>query len=78
MLLRLWLVPGWCLVLIFSVCMVAESVFTAPYAACCDCARKETNLPLRVIRLSYFVSTFMVKGLSSKKAALTYLSEVAI
>ena len=72
---------GWCLLLFIGAWWISyfAGVFhccIAPYAACCDCARKGTNILLKVIRLPYFVATFMVKGLSTKKAAIAYLSEV--
>jgi hypothetical protein len=47
----------------------------APYAACCDCARKGINILLKGVKLPYYVSTFMVKGLTKKKAGLAILAE---
>lgn len=71
---------GWCLLLIFGGWCIGYFAgllhcCIAPYAACCDCARKGTNILLKAIRLPYFLSTFMVGGKSTKQAALTYLSE---
>ena len=71
---------GWFLLLIFVawwVGLFAGLIYCAiaPYAACCECAKKGTNILLKGVKLPYYVSTFMVKGLSKKKAGLAILAE---
>ena len=67
---------GWFLLLIFIVWWVGLIAgllhcVIAPCAARCDCARKGTNLLIKGVRLPYLVATFMVGGMSAKKAAVS-------
>ena len=71
---------GWFLLLIFVAWWVGLFAglihcCIAPYAACCDCAKGTINILYKGVRLPYYVSTFMVKGLTKKKAGLAVLAE---
>lgn len=43
----------------------------APFAACCDCAKKGTNFLLKGIQLPYTISMFMVDGKTCKQALIS-------
>ena len=67
---------GWFLLLIFVAWWVGLisgllHCLIAPCAACCECARKGTTLLIKGIRLPYLVTTFMIEGMSVKKAAVS-------
>ena len=67
---------GWFLLLILLVWWVGLIAgvlhcLIAPCAACCECARKGTNLLMKGIRLPYLVTTFMIGGMTVKKAAVS-------
>lgn len=66
----------WFLLLIFFVWWFSlfagcAHCLIAPFAACCHCSEKIMNLTLKLVRLPYYVSRFMVEGKSLKQAVVS-------